>query len=97
MVLRRPRRSANGAGAVPIHEAPRHDGVLLYLTLCPPPRTRKRAGGGSNLDAHRDLIETADAHAVEFSKTAKPRRGASFWRRPIRPRARRRFWADRGV
>ena len=56
---------------------PNHDGVLLCLTL----DRRADAGrstiggapaGGSNLDAHRDHEVTADAHAVEFSKTAKP-------------------------
>src|ERR1700683_5351445 len=39
--------------------APNHDGVLLYLTLCPPPDAladlRSVApAGGSNLDAHHD-------------------------------------------
>jgi hypothetical protein len=29
---------------------------------------------GSNLDAHHDRVAIADAHAVEFSKTAAPHR-----------------------
>ena len=65
---------------------PVHDGVLLYLTLCLPtgpnvgtpakPVLRQTPmappGGRSNLDAHQDRFSIIGAHAVEFSKTAKP-------------------------
>src|ERR1700760_3174862 len=49
-----------------------HDGVLLYLTLCRHAESPKRPADGSNLDAHHDRNRSVDAHAVEFSKTAKP-------------------------
>ena len=51
---------------------PDHDGVLLYLTLCHHRADQRPAGDGSNLDAHHDRASIMAAHAVEFSKTAKP-------------------------
>jgi len=75
-------RTQAPAGPEPIHAAPNHDEVLPYLTLVRPRAVNDRpiedrpahlaAGGGSNLDAHHDRESIADAHAVEFSKTAKP-------------------------
>jgi len=55
-----------------------HDGVLPYLTLCTAVRRARvnaRPDDGSNLDAHHNRsISIVGAHAVEFSKTAKPHR-----------------------
>src|SRR5262249_37463026 len=48
----------------------------------------RRPGGGSNLDAYNDRDAIADAHAVEFSKTAELSGGRSLAGRPSRPRAR---------
>ena len=69
---RRDRSRAGGRN--PYTVVPNHDGVLLYLTLCRRGADQRPAGDGSNLDAHHDRASTVDAHAVEFSKTAKPRR-----------------------
>src|ERR1700688_3578985 len=52
-----------------------HDGVLHLLDSLYRHRVSpKRSRGGSNLDAHHDRISIVDAHAVGFSKTAKPHR-----------------------
>ena len=51
---------------------PNHDGVLLYLTLFRLRADLRPAGDRSNLDAHHDRASAVAAHAVEFSKTAKP-------------------------
>jgi len=64
---------------------PNHDGVLLCLTLCRHRGRAKRSRDGSNLDAHHDRISIVDAHAVEFSKTAKPRRKCFLQRSPSDP------------
>ena len=76
---------------------PNHDGVLLYLTLCPSPR--RSATGRRRVEPGRTprSASIADAHAVEFSKTAKPRRKCFLQRSPIRPGALRRLRADRRV
>jgi hypothetical protein len=76
---------------------PNHDGVLLCLTLDRHWEALNAPAGGSNLDAHRDHEVTADAHAVEFSKTAKPLQKGFLQRRPIRPSAQGRLRADPGV
>jgi hypothetical protein len=83
-----------------LYTGSRHDGVLPYLTLCPPPTSasRRPAGGGSNLDAHHDLFSVVGAHAVEFSKTvvAAPREDFSR-EETVRPSVLRRLRTDRRV
>src|ERR1700686_4293225 len=74
-------------------------GYFSTLTLvrhreCWPIFDRCAPAGGANLEAHHDRRSIVDAHAVEFSKTAKPRRKCFLQRSPIRPGARRRLRAD---